>query len=53
MKKITLKALIIMIPLSFLLISINFDSNADLSIGPNNGGKLPPLPSPIVAVSRF
>lgn len=46
MRKIMLKALMITFSFSFMFTSLNFDSDLNSDIVPNNGGKLPPLPSP-------
>lgn len=53
MRRIMLKALMITISFSFLLTSVSFESISDsnFDIVPNTGGKLPPLPSPVVSFS--
>jgi len=57
MRKNTLRALMIIVSFSFLFTSLNFELSSESNVEsnsniiPNNGGKLPPLPSPVVPFS--
>lgn len=46
MRRNMLKAFIVIISFSFLFTSLNLNTDSNSNIVPNNGGKLPPLPSP-------